>query len=144
MSRTHSLEFDRLDSANEARKVAGPWLAESDDRRRTKIEVKTTVPPDVLGLLEWREYRSTPSRRFGQAPLTSAERYHIRLPETDAGGANVFHARSCKAIAEKMEVSDWVAHYDRTLTVDEHFDVYERVRTDVPRSVVPSYMRGKA
>lgn len=134
---THRFEYHRLELAREARKVASEWLADSDDRRRTVVEVERTVPSDVRELLEWREHRATPSRAFGQAPLSEQERRNIDFTET-----NVFHARSCKAIGLELGVSDWIAYYDTTLTVDEHFDVFEASREDLPRHALPSYMRG--
>ena len=132
-------EFHRLDLANAARDVASAWLAEDDDRRLTRVVVDRSIPSDVRELLEWREYRAMPDRRAGQVALTQFERSQLDFTRT-----NTFHARSCKGIAEELEVSDWLAHYDHTLTVDEHFDVYEGAREDVPRHVIPSFMRGEA
>lgn len=137
MSREY--EFHRLDLAREARRVASEWLADDDDARRTRVVVERSIPHDVRDLLEWREYRAMPDRRCGQIPLTEGERSRLDFTRT-----NVFHARSCKAIADEMEVSDWLSYYDHTLTVDEHYDVYEHAREDVPRSVIPSFMRGEA
>lgn len=58
---------------------------------------------------------------FGQEPLTDSEKARL-----DFGRTNVFHARSCKAIALAMGVEDWLARYDHRLTVDEHREVYRR------------------
>ena len=137
-----AFEFQRLDLARAAREIAGAWLAEDDDRRRTRVEVARSVPHDVEQLLEWREYRAEPRRRAGQIELTEGELDRITLPRTPVGGANVPHAMSCKAIAAVLEVSDWTSYYDRELTVDEHWDVYESAREDVPRSMVPDFMGG--
>jgi hypothetical protein len=134
---TREFEFHRLDLATEARRIASAWLADEDDRRRTRVVTERALPFDVRELLEWREYRAMPDRRCGQIPLTAGERSRLDFTRT-----NVFHARSAKAIAAELEVSDWQAHYDHQLTVDEHFDVYERAREDVPRSAIPSFMGG--
>lgn len=139
MTRTQTFEFHRLDLATTARQIANEWLADEDDRRRTRVVCERSMPFDVRELLEWREYRAMPDRRCGQVPLTTGERARLDFART-----NVFHARSAKAIASELGVSDWEAHYDHALTVDEHFDVYERAREDVPRSVIPSFMRGEA
>lgn len=133
------MEFYRLGPANEARKIAENWLSKYDDRRLTEVWINESIPDDVQDLLEWREYRATPDRRFGQSPLTEYERRRIDFTET-----NTFHARSAKAIAQAMEVSNWISYYDKQLTVDEHYDIYERAREDVPRSKIPKYMRGRA
>lgn len=130
-----TFEFQRLDLATEAREIASAWLADADDRRRTQVVVERSIPTDVQELLEWREYRAMPDRRCGQIPLSEGERDRLDFTQT-----NVFHARSVKAIADELEVSDWFAYYDPTLTVDEHFDVFERAREDVPRQFFPSYM----
>ena len=132
---SQAFEFHRLDLATEARKIASTWLADADDRRRTRVVVERTIPTDVQELLEWHEYRAMPDRRCGQVPLSEGERSRLDFTRT-----NTFHARSAKAIAEELEVSDWFAYYDDTLTVDEHFDVYERAREDVPRHLFPSFM----
>lgn len=136
---THEFDFQRLELAREARAIAGAWLADSDDARSTRVVVDRSVPTDVRELLEWREYRAQPDRRCGQVELSARERARLDFSET-----NVFHARSCKAIALEFEVSDWISLYDVTLTVDEHYDVYESSRSDVPERVVPNYMRGRA
>jgi len=136
---SYTFEFHRLDLATTARQIAGEWLDESDDRRRTTVEIHRSVPADVKELLEWREYRAMPDRRCGQTPLAETERDRLDFTRT-----NVFHARSCKAIAEELSVGDWLSHYDHALTVDEHFDVYERAREDVPRHVLPSFLTGGA
>jgi hypothetical protein len=136
---THSFEFERLDLAMEARQIASAWLADSDDRRRTLVEVSEDMPTDVRELLAWRAYRAMPKRRYGQVPLTERERTRI-----DFRATNVFHARSCKALATALSVSDWLSWYDVSLTVDEHFDVFESAREDVPKWVVPAFVRGPA
>lgn len=136
---THSFAFGRKDLADEARSIAGGWLADEDDGRLTTVVVERSIPTDVRELLEWREYRSQPDRRCGQVELSQRERSRLDFSDT-----NVFHARSCKGIALDFEVNDWISYYDTTLTVDEHYDVYENSRMDVPERVVPGYMRGRA
>jgi hypothetical protein len=59
----------------------------------------------------------------GQLDLTDHERDRIDFSKSRA---SVPHARSVKAIARDEGVDDWTAHYDTTLTVDEHRQVMEQ------------------
>lgn len=59
-------------------------------------------------------------------PLTRFERLRIDFTRT-----TVVHARWCKSAASLYDVTDWTAHYDHTLTVGEHMDMYARVSASV-------------
>ena len=124
--RRYVIECDTLAAANDVRDRWPDAVVPADDRRSKRV----TISGDVLD--KWRyamERLGTVDEpeSFGQRSLTDAERWRIDFTET-----NVFHARSCKAIGCGLDVDDWLAHYDPTLTVDEHRDVYERAAGRAP------------
>lgn len=62
----------------------------------------------------------------GGIRLTRYERRKLDFTRT-----TVVHARWCKSAASLYEVQDWFAHYDHTLTVGEHVDLFARVSASV-------------
>lgn len=115
-----TIEADSKLAADEIREQWPDAVVPEDDARRKRV----TISGDVKDEWRWAMQRlgtvdEPPS--YGQRRLSDYERFRIDFTET-----NVFHARSCKAIACGLDVDDWLAHYDTQLTVDEHHEVYER------------------
>jgi hypothetical protein len=101
--------------------------AERDLRYRT-VWLYEDTPEFWVSRIEDRvrhDRESEPS--FGQSTLTLSERRRLRQRDGWNFGTKGFHAQACKAIAEYYEISDWTAHYDQELTVDEHKGVYRSV-----------------
>jgi hypothetical protein len=131
------IEADSKLAADEIREQWGDAVVEGDDARRKRV----TLSGDIRD--QWRyaiehlgDVEEPPS--YGQRALTAFERSQIDFTET-----NVFHARSCKAIARGKDVDDWLGHYDPKLTVDEHREVYERAagRAETMREMATEQFR---
>lgn len=93
---------------------------DEDDARSMTVVITGDAPAKCLNEIHRiAEESHGETVRYGQASLTRFERAKIDWSET-----NVFHARSCKAIATAKGEDDWLSRYDVELTVDEHRDVY--------------------
>jgi hypothetical protein len=123
------VEYGSLDAANEARDQWPDHLCSNDDRRLMTVTFAGTTPDDVLDQARRaaEDSRSEGEGGAGQVPLTDHEQEEIDFSK---GRANVPHARSIKGIARSEGVDDWTAHYDPTLTVDEHREVMQRAATE--------------
>lgn len=118
-----------ISTAREIRTRWGPFchLDEQDRRYRTvwlEADTPMFIVDQVRHIVE-NDTDRTP--RYGQLPLSDHERNRLQVREDWTFGTKGFHARACKAIADYYEVHDWTAHYDHTLIVDEHEDVYQSV-----------------
>jgi hypothetical protein len=122
---SREIEFGTREAANDARDlVEDQYLTGRYDRRYATIEVVDDTPE---GLLEELEDLAATSRAeqeggAGQADLTDGER---RRFDFSREGINIPKLRSIKAIMLDAGVSDWTAHVDPTLRVQEHYDVAE-------------------
>jgi hypothetical protein len=114
------VECDSLLAAEEIREQWPDALVPADDRRKKTVVVSGDIRDEWLFEIEQLAIHETPES-FGQAPLSQREKLRLDFTET-----NVFHARSCKAIAQGMGVVDWLSWYDPTCTVDEHREIYRR------------------
>lgn len=114
------IDADSKLAADEIREQWPDAVVPEDDGRRKRVTVSGDVRDEWLWEMERLGTVDDPPS-YGQRRLTDYERLRIDFTET-----NVFHARSCKAIACGLDVDDWLAHYDPKLTVDEHHEVYER------------------
>ncbi|MFT4921039.1 MAG: hypothetical protein ACI8XM_000232 [Haloarculaceae archaeon] len=124
------IEFGTRAEANEARDLVGDeHLTGRYVRRYATIEVADDAPDDLVADLEARaaESRAEKEAGSGQADLTRAERNHFDLSRD---GLNVPKLRSIKAVMADEGVSDWRAHVDPTLSVDEHRQVAEQAATE--------------
>jgi hypothetical protein len=77
--------------------------------------------------LEAMETRGEREASTGQVGLTDHERDEIDFSKDRA---SVPHARAVKAIARDKGVDDWLAYYDPTITVEEHYGTMERARSE--------------
>lgn len=111
--------FASKDVADSFREEHAEHLADRDDRRLKTVKLVDDAPGFVVDRAEAAqvEARAAAEGGFGQTPLTEHEREEIDFSK---GRANVPHARSVKAALTQQGVGDWLAHYDPTLTVDEH------------------------
>jgi hypothetical protein len=98
---------------------------EDDDKRLKTVHFKSDTPDWLIeqARAEADEGLAAREATVGQSELTDAEKDRIDFSK---GRANIPWAQSIKALAEQHNVSDWTAHIDPTLTVDEHRDVMER------------------
>lgn len=115
------IECATMRAASEIRMRYRDCCAESDDKRSKTVIVSGDILDswlqDMVAIDEDHKIQDS----TGQAELTSYERKKLDFSRT-----NIFHARSCKAIAIENEVTEWLDYYDVTLTVDEHREVYAR------------------
>ena len=120
-----TIEFGTKTAADAVRDEHSDHLCSDDDRRLKEVVFASSAPDHVIDQAQQRALDSRAEREggSGQAPLSDHERGEIDFSEARA---SVPHARSVKAIADSEGVSDWLAHYDPTLTVDEHREVMER------------------
>lgn len=129
------LEFQTKQAADEVRRRYGDCCAPEDDARETVV-VMTDDALDAWIREAQRIGREVDDRNtteaIGHVELTEYERDAIDFTET-----NVPHARACKAIALDASVGDWLAHYDHTLSVAEHRDLYQRGETSM-RNLSPN------
>ncbi|MFD1633161.1 hypothetical protein ACOZ4L_05650 [Haloplanus ruber] len=121
-----TVEFGSKAAADAYRDDHEEYICPVDDDRRLKTVAFMSDTPEWLldqARLDAEEGRAEREASAGQATLTDGERDRIDFSE---GRANVPHARAVKGIATDHGVDDWTAHYDPTLTVDEHREVMER------------------
>jgi hypothetical protein len=107
-------------------------LAPGDDGRERTVRLRPTVRDAVREKAEAlaarsREEHGEETARPGQERLTDAEREAI---DFGRDGVNVPKARSIKAIFHDRGVSDWQAHADLTLTVDENRGLADDARSE--------------
>ena len=126
---TETLEFERRELANAVRDdLPADALAETDDRRRTTVQVDASALSDrQLNRLAGQaaDAGSFEDDKAGQVPLTEAERSRIDFTET-----TVPEARAAKGVFAAEGVDDFVSFYDETLTVDENRDIASRASRD--------------
>jgi hypothetical protein len=119
------IEFDGRKSARPVRedKTIKPFLHETDDKRTGTVILKDSTPERVVEKVvgEAAESREKNAEKFGNVALTNAERDKIDFTETD-----VPTARAAKAAAGGMGVSDWISHFDETLTASENREAMKR------------------
>lgn len=101
--------------AERIRREYSDCLHSKDDARKREILISATAPESVKNEIGQIASESWARERFGTAELTELERDRIDFSET-----NVMHAQAVKAIANGLGIEDWLAHYDTTLSVDEH------------------------
>ncbi|WP_436924969.1 hypothetical protein [Halosimplex amylolyticum] len=120
-----TIEFGTKTAADAIRDEYADHLCSDDDRRLKEVVFASDTPDHVIDQAHQQALDSRSEREggSGQVPLSDHERGEIDFSE---GRASVPHARSVKGIAADEGVSDWLAHYDPTLTVDEHREVMER------------------
>jgi hypothetical protein len=123
------VEFGSRHAANAFREEHPDTLCSQDDRRKKTVTLASDVSDRVLdeATIKAGSSRNERSDRGGQVPLEDHEKNRIEFSEDRA---SVPHARSVKGLMLDAGVSDWAAHYDPTLTVDEHRDVAERAATE--------------
>jgi len=123
------VEFGSRDAANAFREDHEDALCSQDDRRKKTVTLAPDASDRVLdeAAIKAGSSREERTGSGGQAPLEDHEKDRIDFSE---GRASVPHARSVKGLMLSEGVSDWLAQYDPTLTVDEHRDVAERAATE--------------
>jgi len=117
------IEFAEKATADRFRDRFEEYICSVDDDARMRTVHFVSDAPDHLieqARAESDEGLALRDDTAGQVPLTDAERDRIDFSKD---GVNVPYARSIKALAQKHGVSDWTAHFDPSLTVDEHRQV---------------------
>ena len=117
---SEAVEFGEKSAADRYREEHADHICPVDDDARTKTVHFVSDTPEWLfdqARAEADEGRAARGDATGQSSLTDAERNRI---DFSADRASVPWARSIKALAQTHGVSDWTAHVDSTLTVDEH------------------------
>lgn len=116
---TTEIEFSSKAEADDYRDRYSEHLCSDDDARMKTVTFSISAPEWLLEQAE-ADVLAEQGRRqggFGQVPLTEAE---IEAIDFSKGRASVPHAQAAKAALTKQGIDDWLAHYDPTLTVDEH------------------------
>jgi hypothetical protein len=111
--------FGSKATADTYREEYSEHLCSDDDRRLKTVTFAGDTPEHVLERAEVEAAggRSERSGGPGQVPLTDTEKERVG-PFTPPN--NYLKAASAKAILQNQGVSDWTAHYDPSLSVDEH------------------------
>lgn len=126
---TVEIEFGRKSAANEARDVLpDDALTGGYDRRHKTVEIRTDAVDErtlnrVSGMAA--DSKAHEEQKAGQVELDRRERNELDFTET-----SVPEARSVKGVMLAEGVDDWMAHFDPTLTVDEHRDIAKRAARD--------------
>lgn len=117
------LEFHTLEQAFEARVEWYDHLHRDDNPQEKTVTFADSVPDEAVIAA----YESKPLK-IGQEPLTEYEKSRYNW-----GGAyerpNIIEAQCVKAMAKFFGVSDWMAHWDSALSVDENFEIMRREGT---------------
>lgn len=128
--RTETIEFGSRDAAKRARVELDDAALVTDryDGRHRTIEIDVSAVDDrdldhVVGMAA--DSRAHEAEQHGQLGLTEAERERIDFSET-----NVPHAQAVKGVLTGEGITDWLAIYDPTLSVDEHRSIAARARRD--------------
>lgn len=121
------VEFGSKATADTFREEYSDYICPVDDDRRLKTVAFTSDTPEYV--LERAEAeaaggRAERAKGAGQVPLTDAEKERVG-PFSPPN--NLLKARSVKGIMLDYGVGDWTAHYDPSLSVDEHRTVAKRV-----------------
>ena len=121
---TERVEFGGKDVADTYREEYPEHICSEDDARLKTVAFTSDTPDWLLeqARLDATDGRGERAESTGQVGLTEHEKDDIDFSKDRA---NVPHARAVKGIAAGEGVDDWLAHYDPTLTVDEHRDVME-------------------
>ncbi|MFC3957880.1 hypothetical protein [Halovivax cerinus] len=117
-SETTAVDFHSRDAANALRdRLDADALAEADDRRTKTVLLAEDAPlyAENLAAGAAADSKAHLADKGGQIPLTEAEKREIDFTRT-----NVMHARAVKGKLTNAGVDDWLAHYDPTISVDEH------------------------
>ncbi|ARS89924.1 hypothetical protein [Natrarchaeobaculum aegyptiacum] len=128
--RTETIEFGSRDAARRARAELddGALVTDRYDGRHRTIEIDVDEVDDrsldrVVGMAA--DSRAHEAEQHGQLELTESERERIDFSET-----NVPHAQAVKGVLTGEGITDWLAIYDPTLSVDEHRSIADRARRD--------------
>jgi hypothetical protein len=122
-----NVEFGTKATADRYREQYEEYLCSEDDARLKTVTFNSDTPEWLLeqAELEALETRGEAEASTGQIALSDHERDRIDFSKQRA---SVPHARAVKAIAAEQGIDDWLAHYDPTLTVEEHRPEMERAR----------------
>ena len=123
---SQTIEFGSLFTADEYREEYSECVCPVDDDRRLKTVAFVSDAPGWLieqAEVEAASGRSERANSGGQTELTKGEKDRLG-PFT--GQNNYRKAAAVKGVLLDAGVDDWTAHYDPTLSVDEHRDVAER------------------
>jgi hypothetical protein len=126
---TERVEFGSKDVADSYREEYAEHLCTDDDKRLKTVAFSSDTPEHVLeqARLDAADGRGEREGGAGQVPLSDHEKEQIDFSEARA---SVPHAQAVKGLAASEGVDDWLAHYDPTLTVDEHRDLAERAKRE--------------
>ena len=134
---SQTIEFGSKQTADEYREEYSECVCPVDDDRRLKTVAFVSDAPGWLieqAEVEAASGRSERANSGGQTELTKGEKDRLG-PFT--GQNNYRKAAAVKGVLLDAGVDDWTAHYDPTLSVDEHRDVAERAaREGVDRKSV--------
>jgi len=126
---TVEIEFGRRSAANEARDtLPDEALTGRYDGRHKTVEIRADAVDErtlnrVSGMAA--DSKAHEEQKAGQVALDRREREELDFTET-----SVPEARSVKGVMLAEGVDDWMAHFDPTLTVDEHRDIAKRAARD--------------
>lgn len=122
---SESIEFGSKSAADTFRDQYTEHLCTDDDKRTKTVTFTSDAPDHVVEQAERAALDAAAEREntAGQIPLSDRELDEIDFSRSNA---NVLHAQAVKGIAADAGVDDWLAHYDPTLTVDEHRDIMEQ------------------
>ena len=125
MSPTVEFPSGSKDVADSYRDDHPDYICPDDDRRLLTVTFTSDAPEWLLeqARRDAADARGELEDSAGQVGLTDHEKDDIDFSKDRA---NVPHARAVKGIAASEGVDDWLAHYDPTLTVDEHREVMQR------------------
>ncbi len=122
-----SVEFPSgaKDVADSYREEYPDHICPDDDARLLTVTFRSDAPDWLLeeARRDAADARGERADTAGQVALSDHEKRDIDFSEANA---SVPHARAVKGIAASEGVDDWLAHYDTSLTVDEHREVMER------------------
>jgi hypothetical protein len=126
---SREISFGRKDVADKYREEFPDSICSDDDARLKTVTFASSAPDWLIKQagLEAMESRGEDAAGAGQVGLTDHERDEIDFSKDRA---SVPHARAVKAIAHDKGVDDWLAYYDPTITVEEHYGVMKQARSE--------------
>jgi len=127
---SQTIEFGSKQTADEYREEHSEHVCPVDDDRRLKTVAFVSDAPGWLieqAEVEAASGRSERTSGDGQAELTKGEKDRLG-PFT--GQNNYRKAAAAKGVLLDAGVDDWEAHYDPTLTVDEHRGLAKKAAQD--------------
>jgi len=116
-----SIEFGRLDAANEMRDKVAQYLSRTDKRNEKTVRLESSTPDRVIERVKEAAFGSREQRAkgAGKAELTDKERESLKRQHSNfSWQQHGFQAMAVKAALQSEGVTEWMDYYEPGEGVD--------------------------